>query len=233
MRIKLNIWHKYFLRITPFEFIIYPLSLLKQREISMTTVCVYLGANSGNNDQFSEATVLLAKELADMGFTLVYGGSSLGMMGLLATTVKEHGGKAIGIITKHLIEKEKPLDLLDELHIVDTMQERKRMMQQLADIFIVMPGGLGTLEEAFETWNAIKIGELKKSIGFLNVNGYFDGLFSFIGSCEQNGLLLKKDGDIPIVQPSVQSLLAKMIAPPKEIAEVNSTSLNMEQPQFI
>lgn len=88
-------------------------------------------------------------------------------------------------------------------------------MQQLADIFIVMPGGLGTLEKAFETWNAIKIGELKKSIGFLNVNGYFDGLFSFIGSCEQNGLLLKKDGDIPIVQPTVQSLLAKIIASQK------------------
>lgn len=199
----------------------------------MKSVCVYLGANSGNNNQFSKAAVLLAKELANMELTLVYGGSSLGLMGLLATTVKEHGGKAIGIITKNLIENEKPLDLLDELHIVDTMQERKRMMQQMADIFIVMPGGLGTLEEAFETWNAIKIGELKKSIGFLNVNGYFDGLFSFIGSCEQNGLLLKKDGDIPIVQPSVQSLLAKMIAPPKEIAEVNSTSLNMEQPQFI
>lgn len=181
-------------------------------EISMTTVCVYLGANVGNNPQFSEAAVLLGKELADMGFTLVYGGSSFGMMGLLATTVKEHGGKAIGIITKQLIEKEKPLDLLDKLYIVDTMQERKKMMQEMADIFIVMPGGLGTLEEAFETWNAIKIGELKKSIGFLNINGYFDGLFSFIRSCEQNGLVLKKDGDIPTVQLSVQSLLAKMIA---------------------
>lgn len=185
----------------------------------MTTVCVYLGANFGNNLQFSQAAVLLGKELADMGFTLVYGGSSLGMMGLLATTVKEHGGKAIGIITKQLIEREKPLDLLDELHIVDTMQERKRMMQEMADIFIVMPGGLGTLEEAFETWNAIKIGELKKSIGFLNINGYFDGLFLFIGTCEQNGLLLKKDGDIPIVQPNVSSLLAQMITPPKEVVE--------------
>lgn len=185
----------------------------------MTTVCVYLGANSGNNDQFSEATILLAKELADMGFTLVYGGSSLGMMGLLATTIKEHGGKVIGIITKQLIDREKPLGLLDELHIVDTMQERKRMMQQLADIFIVMPGGLGTLEEAFETWNAIKIGALKKRIGFLNINGYFDELFSFIGNCEQNGLLLKKDRHIPIVQPNVHSLLTQMITPLKEMVD--------------
>lgn len=204
----------------------------KRKEISMKTVCVYLGANSGNNNQFSGAVVLLAKELAEMGLALVYGGSSLGMMGLLATTVKEHGGKAIGIITKNLIDKEKPLDILDELHIVDTMQERKRMMQDRADIFIVMPGGLGTLEEAFDTWNAIKIGVLKKGIGFLNINGYFDGLFSFIRTCEQNGLLFKKDGDIPIVQPSVQLLLAQMITPSKEEAEAN-LSIDMEQPQFI
>lgn len=199
----------------------------------MKSVCVYLGANSGNNIQFSEAVVLLAKELAAMGLTLIYGGSSLGMMGLLATTVKEHGGKTIGIITKNLIEKEKPLDLLDELHIVDTMQERKRMMQQMGDVFIVMPGGLGTLEEAFETWNAIKIGEIKKSIGFLNINGYFDGLFSFIGTCEQNGLLLKKDANIPIVQPNVPSLLAQIIPPSKEVIEVKNPSIDMGQPQFI
>ena len=196
----------------------------------MKTVCIYLGANSGNTNQFNESVVLLAKELTAMGLELVYGGSSLGMMGLLATTMKEQGGKVIGIITQSLIEKEKTLDLLDELYIVDTMQERKKMMQQKADIFIVMPGGLGTLEEAFDTWNAIKIGVLKKSIGFLNINGYFDGLFSFIGTCEQNGLLLKKDRDIPIVQPSVQSLLAQMITPHKKMAE---KSMSMEQPQFI
>ncbi|KTD50489.1 lysine decarboxylase [Legionella quinlivanii] len=91
-------------------------------------------------------------------------------MGLLANTVKECGGKVVGIITHHLIEQEKPLKCLDELYIVDSMQERKSMMQQISDMFIVMPGGLGTLEEAIETWNAIKIGELTKPIGFLNIN---------------------------------------------------------------
>lgn len=158
----------------------------------MKTVCVYLGSNFGGNNQFSESVILLGKELAGRDLTLVYGGSSLGLMGLLAMTVKNYGGKAIGIITEQLIEKEKPLSLLDKLLIVESMQKRKRMMQQMADFFIVMPGGLGTLEEAFETWNAIKIGELKKSISFLNINGYFDELFSFINRCEQTGLLLKK-----------------------------------------
>lgn len=191
----------------------------------MKAVCVYLGANSGTNNQFNEAVISLAKELVGRGLTLIYGGSSCGMMGLLATTVKELGGRVIGIIPKNLLEKEKPLHTLDELHIVDTMQERKRMMQEKADSFIVMPGGLGTLEEAFETWNAIKIGEHKKRIGFLNINGYFDGLFSFIETCAQNGLILKKDGDIPVVRTTIRSLLDKMIISPKATVEVNSPDI--------
>ncbi len=195
----------------------------------MKKICVYLGANFGNKVEFSEAVILLGKEIADMDLTLVYGGSSLGMMGLLATTVKEYGGKVIGIITKQLIEKEEPLTILDELHVLDSMQERKRMMQKMADIFIVLPGGLGTLEEAFETWNAIKIGELEKRIGFLNVNGYFDGLFLFIGTCEQNGFLLKKDGDIPIVKSNVQLLLANMLTPQEDIYEPKNIAIEKLQ----
>ncbi|HHZ4597838.1 TIGR00730 family Rossman fold protein [Legionella pneumophila serogroup 1] len=151
----------------------------------MKTICVYLGASSGNNLVFKEA-IKLAHEIAAHGLTLVYGGSRLGMMGLLARTVKELGGKAIGVTTTHLLDKEKPLDILDELHIVSSMQERKKMLQYLADAFIVMPGGLGTLEEAVETWNAIKIGELDKKIGFLNVDDYFIKLFSFMDHCNKN-----------------------------------------------
>ncbi|KTD57837.1 lysine decarboxylase [Legionella santicrucis] len=82
-------------------------------------------------------------------------------------TVKEYGGWVVGIITHHLIEQEKPLKILDELHIVDSMQQRKTMMQKISDMFVVMLGSLGILEEAIETWNAIKIGELIKPIGFL------------------------------------------------------------------
>ena len=136
----------------------------------MKSVCVYLGANFGKNEAVKANVVKLGHELSDMGLTLIYGGSSLGMMGLLATTVKESGGKAIGVMTKHLLDKEKPLEILDELYIVDSMLERKKMMQNLADVFIVMPGGIGTLEEAIETWNAIKTGEINKKIGFLNIH---------------------------------------------------------------
>lgn len=173
----------------------------------MKSVCVYLGANFGKNEAFKVAVVKLGNEIADMGLTLVYGGSSLGMMGLLATTVKKSGGKVIGVITSHLIDKEKPLEILDELHIVESMQERKKMMQNLADSFIVMPGGIGTLEEAIETWNAIKIGEIDKNIGFLNVDGFFDGLFSFVNNCQKNGFLTEEQESIPQVSSNVCALI--------------------------
>lgn len=179
----------------------------------MKTICVYLGANSGNNPAFNEAVIKLAHQIVSHELTLVYGGSSLGMMGLLASTVKDRGGKAIGIITKHLLDKESPLDTLDELHILDSMQERKKMLQNLADAFIVMPGGLGTLEEAIETWNAIKIGEINKKIGFLNIDNYFEKLFSFIEDCHVNGFMHAKQSKIPIVQADPGRLLNDLIQP--------------------
>ncbi|KTC88341.1 TIGR00730 family Rossman fold protein [Legionella cincinnatiensis] len=177
----------------------------------MKTICVYLGASSGNNLVFKEAVIKLAHEIAAHGLTLVYGGSRLGMMGLLARTVKELGGKAIGVTTTHLLDKEKPLDILDELHIVSSMQERKKMLQYLADAFIVMPGGLGTLEEAVETWNAIKIGGLDKKIGFLNVDDYFIKLFSFMDHCHKNGFITAEQTAIPSVQVEPKKLLSDLV----------------------
>lgn len=179
----------------------------------MKSICVYLGASCGNNVAFKHAVVKLAHEIVDHGLTLIYGGSSLGMMGLLATTVKELGGHAVGVITNHLLDKEKPLKNLDELHIVDSMQERKKMLQQLADAFMVMPGGLGTLEEAIETWNAIKIGELNKKIGFLNVDDYFRKLFSFIEHCQENGFMHTQQSAIPIVHADPGILLNELVRP--------------------
>lgn len=137
------------------------------------------------------------------------------MMGLLRTTVKELGGKVIGVITNHLLKKEKSLEILDDLHVVDSMLERKKMMQNLADAFIVMPGGIGTLEEAIETWNAIKIGEIGKKIGFLNVDGYFDELFCFMANCRENGFLTEEQEAIPIVHSNVH-ILMKCIAQREE-----------------
>lgn len=187
----------------------------------MKTVCVYLGASVGNNKAFEQATIKLAQEIVDMRLTLIYGGSSLGMMGLLATTVKTLGGKAIGVMTTHLLDKEKPLEILDELYVLDSMQERKKMLQKLADAFIVMPGGLGTLEEAIETWNTVKIGELDKKIGFLNIDNYFDKLFEFMNDCKNAGFMNAKQSAIPIVNSDPSLLLSHLVETTEETNTTN------------
>lgn len=176
----------------------------------MKNICVYLGANFGNKGNFKKSVETLGKEIAEQGFTLIYGGSSLGMMGLLANTVKENGGTVIGIITRNLIDKEIPLSNLDELIVVDSMQERKKLMQLKSDSFVVMPGGLGTLEEAIETWNAIKIGEIKKPIAFFNQGNYFDGLFNFMSNCADSGFLKSEHLTIPIVSDSVIDIMSQL-----------------------
>ena len=178
--------------------------------MNVKSICVYLGAKAGSSTFFKEAVIQLGHQLADANIRLVYGGSSLGLMGLLATTVMDLGGKVTGIITESLVSLEKPLTSLDELIVTKTMQERKRLMQKKADAFIVMPGGPGTLEEAFDTWNAIKIGAFDKPFGFLNIDGYFDGLFSFINTAEKYGFVSKTQAQIPKINACPVLLLAEL-----------------------
>lgn len=176
----------------------------------MKSICVYLGAKPGSSPLFKERVIQLGKQIVHSNMRLVYGGSSLGLMGLLATSVMELGGKVTGIITESLIALEKPLASLDELIITKSMQERKMLMQQKADAFIVMPGGLGTLEEAFDTWNAIKIGVFNKPFGFLNIDGYFDALFSFISNTEKHGFVSKTQAQIPKIHECPMLLLSDL-----------------------
>ncbi|WP_408606871.1 LOG family protein [Legionella clemsonensis] len=177
----------------------------------MKSIGVYLGAKFGNSTLFKEVVIQLGNQIAHSNIRLVYGGSSLGLMGLLATSVTNLGGKVTGVIPENLIALEKPLASLDELVITKTMQERKMLMQQKADAFIVMPGGLGTLEEAFDTWNAIKIGVFNKPFGFLNINGYFDGLFSFIANAEKHGFVSNTQAQIPIINACPLLLLSELL----------------------
>lgn len=176
----------------------------------MKSICVYLGAKFGSSPLFKDVVIQLGHHLAQSNIRLIYGGSGLGLMGLLAQSVMDSGGKATGIIPESLMTLEKPLTSLDELIITKSMQERKMLMQQKADAFIVMPGGLGTLEEAFDTWNAIKIGAFNKPLGFLNIDGYFDGLFSFISNAEDHGFVSKTQVQIPKINACPLLLLSEM-----------------------
>lgn len=176
-------------------------------EINNQAVGVYLGAANSITPEIEKSVILLGEGLVELGLTLVYGGASIGLMGLLAETVKKCGGQVIGIITKHLIAHEILFHQADEVIIVDSMHERKRLIHEKSSRFIGMPGGLGTLDELFETWCQIKLGILQKQLGFVNIDGYFDRLFCFMNDCKNHGFLTGSNLKIPAIYPNVLTCL--------------------------
>lgn len=152
-------------------------------------LCVYCGSRRGLPEAHRHDAMALGRLLADNDITLIYGGGHVGMMGIIADATLAAGGKVIGVIPVSLREKEAAHDGLTELHVVDDMHQRKALMAELADGFIAMPGGLGTLEELFEmlTWQQIGIHE--KPVGLLNSNGYYDHLLTFLNQTVTEGYL--------------------------------------------
>jgi uncharacterized protein (TIGR00730 family) len=147
-----------------------------------TNICVFLGAAEGRNPVYRENAHLLGLEIAKQNCTLIYGGARNGLMGVLADAVLQGGSDVIGVMPSSL-SSELQHTALTKLHVVNTMHERKALMSDLADAFIFFPGGLGTFEEVFEVWNAKKIGIHNKPLGFLNINGYYNALLSFLKEC--------------------------------------------------
>jgi len=152
-------------------------------------VCVYCGSSGGNDPAYLDAAHQLADELVARDIELVYGGASVGTMGAIADRVLERGGRVVGVIPKFLIDKEIAHEGLSELHVVGTMHERKMQMASLADAFIALPGGYGTLEEIIEavTWGQLRMHE--KPCGLLNVSGYFDHLLAYLQHSVDAGFL--------------------------------------------
>jgi uncharacterized protein (TIGR00730 family) len=148
--------------------------------MSLNRVCVYCGSREGAKPLYAEAARSFGAALAKSGLGLVYGGGRLGLMGVVADAVLANGGSVTGVIPRALVSKEVAhLDLKD-LRIVGSMHERKALMAELADAFVALPGGFGTLEEIFEvlTWSQLRFHQ--KPCGFLNVAGFYDQLFSFL-----------------------------------------------------
>ncbi len=146
----------------------------------MKRVCVYCGSSSRVDVLYIEAARQLGNLLAERGFTIVYGGANVGTMGALAEGALAVGGNVIGVIPKSLVEMEVAHHGLTELFVVNDMHERKAKMTQLADAFIALPGGLGTLEELFEILTWAQLAFHSKPIGLLNVNDFFRGLINFL-----------------------------------------------------
>lgn len=139
---------------------------------------MFCGSSYGASTQYTEAAIQLGKELGRRNISLVYGGASVGLMGVVADTVLREGGEVIGVMPQILQEKEISHQHITELYVVDSMHDRKAKMAELADGFIVLPGGPGTLEEFFEIFTWRQIGLHKKPFGLLNVNNYYDPLLA-------------------------------------------------------
>src|SRR5215210_2068640 len=146
----------------------------------MRRVCVFCGSNSGRDPAYAEGARLLGEALLAAGIGLAYGGSNVGIMRVVADTVLAGGGDVQGVIPRVLVDREKAHHGLTALHVVDTMHERKALMNELSDGFIALPGGLGTLEEIFEVWSWAQLGLHSKPLGFLDVNGFYAPLMQFL-----------------------------------------------------
>jgi uncharacterized protein (TIGR00730 family) len=144
------------------------------------SLCVYCGSRPGAGPAYAQAARSVGEWIGSHGGQLVYGGGHNGLMGLLADATLAAGGRVVGIIPKALVEREWAHKGCSELHVVDTMHERKRMMAERADAFLALPGGIGTFEEFFEVWTWRQLGYHDKPVGLLNVDGYYDGLLGFM-----------------------------------------------------
>ena len=157
----------------------------------MATLCIYCGSNVGNDPLFLETARLVGKILAEGDHTLVYGGGSVGLMGVVADTALAAGGKVIGIIPELFVQEKREIahSGLTELHVVDSMHERKYKMASLADGFLALPGGIGTLEEIIEAFTWTQIGIHPKPCALLNVNGFYNSLMTLLTDMVEKGFL--------------------------------------------
>ena len=146
----------------------------------MTTICVYCGSSPGNDPAFLRAAREVGGLIAQRGISLVYGGGNSGLMGVVADAVLAAGGQVVGVIPDNFVRQELAHNGLTKLHVVSTMHERKALMASLADGFLALPGGIGTLEEIAEVFVWTQLGLHTKPCALLNINGYYDPLVSFL-----------------------------------------------------
>jgi uncharacterized protein (TIGR00730 family) len=181
-------------------------------------VCVYAGSQSGSRPEYAAAATALAQALVSRGQGIVYGGGRVGLMGVLADATLDAGGEIIGVIPRHLEELEVAHRGLTELRVVGSMHERKALMASLADGFIALPGGIGTLEELIEMITWAQLGLHEKPCGLLNVHGYYDPLITFLDGAMREGFLPAGYRGLLTVETDPAALIDALLAPkPKGI----------------
>lgn len=176
----------------------------------MKNICVFCGSNTGLSPVYRDAATEMGRLLVAQGSGLVYGGGSIGLMGVIADAVLAAGGHVIGVIPERLALVELLHAGVQDMRIVSSMHTRKAMMADLSEAFIALPGGYGTFEELFEVITWAQLGIHTKPIGLLNTNGYFDHLLTFIERTIEDGFIKSKHRDLFIVETSPELLLDRL-----------------------
>ena len=174
------------------------------------SVCVFCGSNTGDKPEYAIAARALGKAIAKKNWTVVYGGASVGIMGLVANAALEEGGNVIGVIPNFMMERELGHRDLSELHVVSTMHERKAKMAELSDAFVALPGGIGTLEELFEVWTWRYLGLHQKPLALYDVGGYFTHLTAFLDGVLREGFVSPESRAMLVVEKEIDALLARL-----------------------
>jgi uncharacterized protein (TIGR00730 family) len=175
------------------------------------SVCVYCGSRPGAEPHYTDAAQRVGQWIGQHGGQLVYGGGNNGLMGTVAQATLDAGGRVVGVIPKALVEKEWANHACTELHVVDTMHERKRLMAEHADAFLALPGGIGTFEEFFEVWTWRQLGYHDKPVGLLNLAGYYDGLLQFLRHSVQQQFMGDWQMDLVRVDNDITRLLPDLV----------------------
>ncbi|WP_442601958.1 TIGR00730 family Rossman fold protein [Paenibacillus sp. KN14-4R] len=177
----------------------------------MKRICVYAGSNVGNSPEYAEKAKQLGEELASRGIELVYGGSKIGLMGILADAVLANGGKAIGIMPKGLFRGEMVHTGLSEFHEVGNMHERKALMAEMSDAFIALPGGIGTFEELFEMLSWSQLGIHQKPVGLLNVNQFYEPFYQMVDHAITAGFARESNKQLFVMDDEPTPLVEAMV----------------------
>ena len=177
----------------------------------MKSIAVYCGANPGASPIYAEAACAMGRALVERNLALVYGGGHVGLMGAVADAVLRLGGEVTGVIPQQLVERELAHPGLTRLFVVKDMHERKAMMAQLADGFVALPGGMGTMEELFEmlTWAQLEIHA--KPVGVLNVAGFYDQLVGFLGHASGQGFIREQHAGLMMVEADPDVLVRRLM----------------------
>ena len=175
------------------------------------SLCVYCGSRPGNNPEFAAMAREVGAWIGRHDGQLVYGGGHNGLMGILADATLAAGGRVIGVIPKALVEKDWAHTGCTELHIVENMHERKRIMAEHADAFLALPGGIGTLEEFFEVWTWRQLGYHDKPVGLLNMDGFYDSLLTFLQSAVNTGFMSEWQMALIRTGSDVELLLEQLV----------------------